>query len=126
VKLFIARELLDGTARRAMTPARRARILEANGHVCAHEGCEVTERLEIDHATALALGGVDEDHNCIPLCREHHKEKTRRDVWAIAKAKRQRRLIEEPRPSKNPIKSRGFDRTRSRGFDGKIKKRKQK
>jgi 5-methylcytosine-specific restriction endonuclease McrA len=105
MKLFLARELVDGTPRKAMTPARRKRCLEANGNVCAYEGCVSTDRLEIDHIVPLALNGKDEDSNLIPLCYVHHKEKTRRDIWQIAKAKRQRSGIEEVEPSKRPIRS---------------------
>jgi 5-methylcytosine-specific restriction endonuclease McrA len=105
VKLFLARELLDGTPRKAMTPARRKRILEANDNVCALDGCDISHGLEIDHIIPLALGGADDDCQMVPLCREHHKEKTRRDIWQIAKAKRQRALVEEIQPSKRPLKS---------------------
>ncbi|RAK52097.1 HNH endonuclease [Phenylobacterium deserti] len=105
MKLFIARELLDGTPRKAMTPARRKRILDAHDHQCAREGCTETMRLEIDHDIPLALGGSEEDGNLIVLCYAHHKDKTRQDIWQISKAKRQRKLIEEPVASKRPIKS---------------------
>jgi 5-methylcytosine-specific restriction endonuclease McrA len=128
VKLFLARELVDGTPRKAMTPARRQRVLEANGNVCAHEGCEIAERLEIDHAIPLALGGTEDDRNLIPLCQDHHRQKTRADVWQIAKSKRQRRLIEEPRPAKmksagRKLQGRGFDKRLTKGFDGKTRPR---
>lgn len=105
MKLFLARELIDGTHRKAMTPARRQRCLEANGNVCAFDGCEVSTKLEIDHIIPLALGGKDEDGNLIPLCHDHHKQKTRKDIWQIAKSKRQRKLVEEREPSKRPIRS---------------------
>jgi 5-methylcytosine-specific restriction endonuclease McrA len=121
VKLFLARDLVDGTPRKAMSPQRRQRILDANGHVCGHDGCETAAGLEIDHITPLALNGEDVDANCIPLCRAHHKEKTRRDIWMIAKAKRQRGLVEEIEPSKNPIRSRNEwpkgQKLQSRGFE---------
>lgn len=105
MKLFLARELLDGTPRKAMSPARRKRILDAHDNHCGHEGCEATDRLEIDHDIPLALGGSEDDGNLIALCYPHHKEKTRLDIWQIAKAKRQRKLIEEVIPSKRPIRS---------------------
>lgn len=106
MKLFLARELIDGTPRKAMSPQRRARLLELNSHRCQHDGCEATERLELDHDIPLALGGSENDGNIIALCYPHHKEKTKADIWRIAKAKRQRKLIEEVEPSKRPIQSR--------------------
>lgn len=129
MKLFIARELLDGTPRKAMTPARRKRVLAAHDGHCAHEGCTSTERLEIDHDIPLALGGSEDDGNLIVLCYPHHKEKTRRDIWQIAKAKRQRKLIEEVEPPKHPIPQRvnpwppkGRPFPASRGFSGRLAK----
>lgn len=79
---------IDLEKRRAMTPARRKRVLERHGGRCAFLGCTATERLEIDHIIALQLGGKDEDDNLEPLCGPHHAIKTKRDVRMIAKAKR--------------------------------------
>jgi len=106
MKLFLARELVDGTPRKAMTPARRKRLLALNDNRCQHEGCERTDRLELDHDVPLALGGSEDDGNMIALCYDHHKEKTREDIARIAKAKRQRKLVEEIEPSKRPIPQR--------------------
>lgn len=106
MKLFLARDLIDGTPRKAMTPARRKRLLDLNDNRCQHEGCEITTGLELDHDIPLALGGTEDDGNMVALCHAHHKEKTRGDVWRIAKAKRQRKLIEEVEPSRRPIPQR--------------------
>jgi 5-methylcytosine-specific restriction endonuclease McrA len=86
-----------------MSPARRERILEAKGRVCARLDCDETHGLEIDHIIPIALGGKDRDDNLEPLCRADHAIKTKRDVAMIAKAKR----LEKPRkPSR--MKSRPF------------------
>lgn len=97
---------------RRMTPARRARIIARDGH-CKHPGCEITERLEVDHIVCLELGGKDEDWNLQALCYEHHKRKTAQDVRMIAKARRAgaKHRGEFP-PSKAKLRSRGFRPTR--------------
>ncbi len=58
--------------------------------------------------------------------RECHKAKTKGDVKRIAKAKRQSgETGQRARREKNGprLKSRGFDRTHSRKFDGSVVKR---
>lgn len=110
MKLFLARDLIDGTPRGAMTPARKRRIWEAHNGLCIEceedvpmEGPEV----QYDHEIPLALGGSDDDGNIGPMhTRPCHAVKTKRDVARIAKAKRQRKLIEEVEPSKRPIPQR--------------------
>lgn len=106
-----------------MTPARRARVLADNGNVCAHEGCEITDRLEIDHIVALELGGADDFPNLVPLCRDHHKEKTRHDVWMIAKARRIRAREDGTRRERKAILSPGFSKALTRGFDGIVRRK---
>src|SRR5579875_3923227 len=83
-------EPVEATERKAMTPARRARILKRQGPVCARADCEAPWT-EIDHIVPLALGGADEDHNCEGLCADHHRQKTSTDLGLIAKAKRRER-----------------------------------
>ena len=99
------REALEATPRKAMTPARRRRVLLRHGGVCAYPGCEVRDGLEIDHSIPLELGGADEDHNLEPLCGEHHKRKTRLDAKLIAKARRLRRRDDGTRRPRKPIPS---------------------
>lgn len=98
---------------RAMTPARRARILQRDGGTCRYPECESTHGLQIDHIVALALGGRDADENLETLCEDHHKQKTRRDVGLIAKAKRQKAKHDGTfPPSKAKIRGGGFRKTR--------------
>ena len=97
-------------APRKMTPARRARLIERDGK-CVRPGCENTGPLEIDHIVPLELGGSDADWNLECLCVEHHRIKTRADIAAISKAKRnQLKHTGQAPPPTQKIKSRGFRR----------------
>lgn len=98
---------IDG---RAMTPARRARLLAAHGGKCAYPGCEVVSGLQLDHIVCLALGGRDRDDNIEPLCTPHHAQKTARDLKLIAKAKRRGLKHKGLFPkAKQQIRGRGFE-----------------
>ncbi len=99
---------IDG---RAMSTARRVRIIARDGNCCRYPECEITTGLQVDHIVALALGGRDTDDNLETLCADHHKQKTARDVRMIAKAKRAglKHRGEFP-PAKQKIRSRGFER----------------
>lgn len=94
---------------RAMSRARRQRILARFDHHCAYPGCTEERDLEIDHAIPLALGGKDKDENLEPLCQAHHRAKTARDVKMIAKARRAglKHRGEFP-PAKQRLRGRGF------------------
>lgn len=119
------REPVNATVRKAMTPARRARILEAFGGCCSYPCCEVRSELQIDHTIALGLGGKDDDSNMAPLCGIHHKQKTRLDVKLIAKAKRIVKRAAGEGKSKRPILSRGFCKQFKRRFDGTVVRREE-
>jgi 5-methylcytosine-specific restriction endonuclease McrA len=99
---------LDG---RAMSTARRQRIIARDGNCCRYPECEVMTGLEVDHIVALKLGGRDTDDNLETLCRDHHLAKTKRDVALIAKAKRLNlaHTGQKP-PATQKIRSRGFQR----------------
>jgi hypothetical protein len=127
-----ARAPLPPTPRKAMTPARRARI-EALYEGCATVGCDNPGPYEIDHLICLELGGKDSDENLRPLCADCHKKKTRLDAKLIARARRRREKHAirkgpdaEPRTRYRPsrqINSRGFSTTLTKGFDGKVRHR---
>lgn len=108
-----APEPVSNTPRKAMTAARRFRILaKSDGH-CAYPECAETHGLEIDHMIALALGGKDDDSNLTALCGPHHAQKTRLDIKLIAKAKRIEIKHTKPKaewPKTQPIRSAGFRR----------------
>lgn len=120
------REPVELDKRKAMGPARRRRILDRHGGVCAYPDCDVAEGLEIDHIIALALGGKDSDENFEPLCRHHHAQKTRRDVKMIAKAKRIARKDNPADRKTSRLQSRGFQKTLTKRFDGTVVPRKGK
>ena len=118
------RDEAPATPRKAMTRARRLRILAHHNHQCAYPGCTMSQALEIDHVLPLEIGGSDEDHNLQPLCGYHHRKKTAQDIKLIAKARRLRKATLTERKA-STIKSRGFDKTKSRGFDGQVRERSQ-
>lgn len=53
-------------------------LIERDGYVCAHPGCNVVTNLTIDHIVALSKGGADELSNLRLLCRSHNSEKSDR------------------------------------------------
>jgi 5-methylcytosine-specific restriction endonuclease McrA len=73
--------------RRSMSPSRRKRILERDGHACT--ACTDKEGpFEIDHHLPIWLGGDDTDDNLRTLCRNCHKVETKVSCKARAKCKR--------------------------------------
>lgn len=115
-------EPVPATPRKAMGKARRARIFLAHHGICGCCTKKILGPYEIDHIVALGIGGPDIDANCHPLCEECHKPKTKSDKGKIAKVKR---LIRDGDPetrkaTKRPIRSRGFDKTKTRKFDNSV------
>lgn len=87
---MIDREYIPPTQRRGMSKARAARIfLSWNGR-CGICGLQIRdgEPYEIDHPTALNLGGSDDDSGLQPLHVRCHATKTKSDKAAIAKRNR--------------------------------------
>lgn len=113
------RERLEATPRKAMTPTRRQLVLDAYCGLCAEPGCR-NPPVEIDHILPLELSGTEAFDNLQPLCDAHHKLKTKFDRQCIDKMRRQAKLVQEPEPSKRPIRSRGFEGWRS--FSGEPRK----
>jgi hypothetical protein len=76
-----------------------------------------------DHWSPLAQGSPDDDEHCQCLCDACDRAKFPTDMAAIGKSRRlAKREAGETKP-KRPIKSAGFDRTKSRGMDGKVRDR---
>jgi 5-methylcytosine-specific restriction enzyme A len=111
--------------RRARTLLQRTKIFTTYGgkcHLCGHKIDAVKEGYELEHVVPFAMTNDDSDENLRPAHKACHKDKTKDDVAAIAKAKR----IEAKhlgRPKSN-WQSRGFnqpyvDRTKyiERDFD---------
>jgi Domain of unknown function (DUF222)/HNH endonuclease len=57
-------------------PAKLRRWLERTYPVCGAEGCDCSERLEIDHIVPVEEHGPSDEINCWRLCPHHHKLKT--------------------------------------------------
>lgn len=124
-------------ARKAMTQARKERIWTA--HLGRCEECQAPVPMDgpgvqYDHIIPLwkarpgdieRLAELELDANLQTLCTGCHDAKTRAEAPARAKAKR---LAGETctAPTRRPLQGRGFDTTRSRGFDGKVRPRQQK
>jgi len=112
--------------RGAMTPARKARIWRREKGVCWMCGQPVAEfgpDVVYDHKLPLDLGGTDHNDNIFPL---HTKPcnvlKTKADAARIVKARRIRKKAAKPK-APGSIKSRGFDKSKTKGFDGKVRTR---
>ncbi len=98
---------------RAMTAARRARIIARDGGKCRYPDCEISTGLEVDHIICLELGGKDRDDNLQTLCSEHHKAKTRLDHKLIAKARRRKAKDQGTYPpSRHKLRGRPFPNSR--------------
>lgn len=105
-----------------------------NGN-CGLCGQPLCGRIDWDHIIPLALGGLDDPSNLQPVHAEGcHSEKTKRDIKRIRKADRQG-LRAGPRArlrrrkaqglgsklqSRRKIVSAGFDKTRTKRFDGTV------
>jgi 5-methylcytosine-specific restriction endonuclease McrA len=117
-------ELVSPTPRGAMTRKRRAELLLVFDGRCAKCGGKITEPGWVaNHITPLAQGGPDTLGNLEPLHKACDGEVTPADLSRIAKTKRQAKLMEPREPPKRPIKSAGFDKRRTRHFDGKVTER---
>ncbi len=102
-------------AKRAyLTPNERAAMVERQGGLCFTFACQGKPEIG-EHWFPVALGN-DQKPDCL-LCKPCAKAKTTRDLKAIAKVKRLRR---GKRPAKKKIQSRGFDKSKTRTFSGKV------
>lgn len=100
--------LLDRIIRQFGTP-----LLSADG-----EPLLPGEAIQFDHIHADVFGGAHEYKNLRPLTVQAHKKKTKADVQA--KAKEDRILGLTKTGPKKEIRSRGFDKTKSKRFDGSV------
>jgi hypothetical protein len=90
-----------------------------------------------DHNKLHSFDGGDHFTNLSPLPTKAHREKTKRDAKIIAKSRRitAKQIKYELFPGlamierhpfrrlKRKIRSRGFDKTRTRGVDGRVRRR---
>lgn len=87
------------------------------GGCCVIWGCTETKNLVEEHSTPSTWTGQRADQL---MCELHHRIKTRDDIKKIAKVNR---ILRGPRKAVRKIHSRGFDKTKTKGFDGKVKER---
>lgn len=120
-----AREQVEATPRRAMSPQRRLRIYMDNEGRCYK--CRVKVPLKgtvIEHPTQLWMGGSDDDKALKLICPPCDKVKTAKDASERAHVKR---LIANQDPAnKKPSRLQGrklSHPTLTRGFDGTVRVR---
>lgn len=100
--------------RKYLTKREHDALLLNQGGLCASWGCTSTGPFHADHHIPNAWEpGKPSQLLCIPC----HKAKTKLDVKNIAKVKR---LQKGPKKSKRPMRSRGFDKTKSKKMDGSV------
>lgn len=98
-------------------PRVRLRVFEAYGGRCWISGRKIMpgDRWELDHKIALILGGRHDEANLAPVLSAEHRLKTADDVKLKAKIARVRAKHVGTWPkSKRPLKSRGFEQTRTK------------
>lgn len=121
----LAREPVEATPRRSMTAGRKLRIHTREKGKCWMCGKPVPTygpEVRYDHRLPLELGGSDDDANVFPLHAEPcDRLKTMADRRRIDKARRQRAMSAPREPSR--LQGRGFDKAKTRGFDGKVRER---
>lgn len=118
---------VDRVKRGAMTPARKRRIWEAAKGLCEVCGDPVEASgptVRFDHRVPLWTSGDDSDANIRPIHRQRCDEKKcADDMGDIAKIKRLIAKREGTAKPKRPIPNRGFNKTITKGFDGKVRRR---
>lgn len=116
-----ARVEVEIEPRRSITKSQRAAAFLRAGGRC--EKCRVKPDLyEVDHRIPRARGGIHAPENWQILCVPCHKIKTKQDVSDIAK---ENRIIDRELngPKTSRLRSRGFDKTKTRKFNGTVAKR---
>lgn len=111
------------TRRASLTKRERADMIARQGGLCFSFGCDGAPEIG-EHSTPVALGNSAKP-DCL-LCKVCAKEKTRRDVKAIAKVKRIRngKTQADKRAAKGSrMKSRGFDKSRRKKMNGEVVER---
>ena len=117
----MTREPVPATPRKAMTPKRRLEALLRSDGRCDRCKVKLGSAFEVDHRISLFLGGADDATNTVALCVPCHRgEKTPEDAAKHAKVKRLIARQDGTRRARKPIPSRGFDKSKSRRFDGSV------
>jgi len=111
--------------RPAITQAQKLAVLRqyafAHCYKCKRE-LPIAE-CQIDHIQALVDGGEHDPSNMAPICADCHKVKSAFEHIRNSKTKRIIAKRERPRPPSR-LRSRGFDKTKTRKFNGIVEIRK--
>lgn len=113
------------TESRDVSAARRKRIIEKQNGICKRPFCEEVA-VDVDHIIPLWRFGSNRDDNLEALCVACHAIKTKVEAKVRAKAKAQGGETGQwARRKKNGsrLKSGGFDKTLTKGMDGKVRPR---
>ena len=88
------------TRRKPISRTVRARVFDKAGGACHLCGGKITasDKWDVDHILALALGGADDESNFAPAHKVCHRGKTDGDISRIRKADRQRARFIGARP----------------------------
>lgn len=116
------------TKRRAMTPARKRRAHERAQGICYHCMLPVPmfgPDVRYDHVVGLWMKDLDDEADLAPAHTLCDKPKTAQDATNRAKVKRiiRDRSPETRKRSKSPIQSPGFNKSLTRDFKGRVRKR---
>lgn len=107
-------------------PRVKLRVFERHQGRCHISGRKITpaDIWECDHVVAIINGGPNRESNLAPALKDKHREKTDRDLAEKSKTIRQRQKHLGIKPeSKTPLRSRGFDKSLTKGFDGRVRRR---
>lgn len=104
-------------------PRVKLRVFEAHGGVCylSKRKIRAGEKWDAEHVIAIINGGENRERNLAPALVAPHREKTARDVKIKAKTAsiRMKHLGIKPKGGRK-IESRGFDKTKTKRFDGTV------
>lgn len=118
------REAVELINRKSFTSKQRLEILLASDGRCKICGEKITGPFEVEHRVPVALGGTNDPSNLEAVHPQPcHSSKTKADVKAIAKAKRLEKKSSPETRKPATMKSRGFQKTLTKGFDGKVRPR---
>ncbi len=110
----------DRLKRPPMSKARRARIFAQHGGICGISGAKIGpgDAWDVEHRIPWAISFDDSDENLYPALVGPHREKTRRDMGTIAKAKAQAgetgQWARRQKRGYGLINSRGFDKPKEK------------
>lgn len=120
-------EWVGATPDSAIPPRVRLRVFESHGGVCHISGRKIRagEPWDCDHIKALINGGENRESNLAPALRDKHRQKTAADVREKATITRKRSKHLGVKTAGRKLQGRGFDKSRTKHFDGTVSIRDQ-